>query len=384
MRKIESKYLSIGVFITSESRSVKAIRDKISGVLRHAAERPNWATRILELPADGSLPSERLDGAIFLADLPPHPERLARSYVAVDPTPRRKGAIAINDAEIGAAAAEFLLKRGYRSLAFVGSSRPGLVRYSRARCAAFFAAARKSGVSAVSLETDTSASGFVKGLEELAAFASGLEKPCGLFACADEVAKDVLDACRIAHISVPDQVALVGVDNEIEICENTHPSLTSIRPDFERSGYMAAKLLARALRDGQRHPTGTYIYGVKNLVERSSTQDLRGGGRLVALATETIRKEALKGLSVAALAKRLNTSPRLLEMRFSEILGRTTKDLILEVRLEKVLQLLTDTDQRIEEISYECGWKTPIALKVLFKRRYGMSMREYRKRKSAR
>ena len=384
MRHKDSKRLSIGVFIRPNSRSIKAIRDKISGALRHAAEHPEWAVRILELPDGGRLGDEKLDGAIFLAGLPPHPERIARSHVAVDPEPRRKGTIVIDDAEIAATAARFLMKRGYRSLAFVGSARPSLASHSRARRDAFLAAAAAAGARTATLEVDESYTGFAAGLERIAEFVSGLEKPCGLMACADEIAKDVLDACHIAHVTVPDQLALIGVDNEIEICENMQPSLTSVHPDFERSGYMASRILARAIRDGQRHPSGLYIYGTKTIVERSSTLDLKGGGRLVAAAVEIIRRNSRQGLTVADLARRLNASPRLVEMRFREVLGRTVKDSILEVRLEKVQELLTSSSCPIEKIAAECGWRTSIALKALFKRRFGVSMRDYRRRKTVR
>ena len=289
----------------------------------------------------------------------------------------------IDDAEIATTAARFLMKRGYRSLAFVGSARPSLASHSRARRDAFLAAAAAAGARTATLEVDESYTGFAAGLERIAEFVSGLEKPCGLMACADEIAKDVLDACHIAHVTVPDQLALIGVDNEIEICENMQPSLTTVHPDFERSGYMASRILARAIRDGRRHPSGTYIYGTKTIVERSSTLDLKGGGRLVAAAVEIIRRQSRQGLTVADLARRLNASPRLVEMRFKEVLGRTVKDSILEVRLEKVQQLLVSSSCPIEKIAAECGWRTPIALKALFKRRFGVSMREYR-RKSAR
>lgn len=382
MNQKEETFKAIGVFITPQSRSIKAIRDKILGVMRQAGEHPDWTVRIHDrLPQADEFPA-RLDGAVFLADVPAHPGRIARSYIAVEPPTPRKGSVAIDDAAIGRAAASFLIRRGYRSLAFVGSSRPGLVKYSRARGAAFVDEARKEGIGTSVVELDGTTPDFVSALETVASFIARLEKPCGVLACADEIARDVLDACRIAHVKVPDQLALIGVDDETDICESLHPSLTSVRPDFERCGYMAARILARAIRDRKPHPSGRYVYGVKTIVERASTLDLQGGGRLVALAMEIIRKKALHGLTVGDLAQQLNTSPRLLEMRFREIRGHTAKNAILETRLERVRHLLSNANTRIEDIAEECGWNTSIALKSLFKRRYGMSMRDYRKRKA--
>jgi len=275
---------------------------------------------------------------------------------------------------------EFLLKRSYTSLAFVSTNRSGLTRHARIRQDEFTHVARESGASVKSLEIDEqNADAWTSELERLAAFIGALPKPCGLMACADEIARDVYDACRLAHVTIPDQLAVIGVDNELEICENLQPTLTSVCPDFERCGFAAARLLDQAMRDGKRHPGGKYVYGVKSLVERASTMDLRGGGRLVSVAMELIRRQTTNGLTVARIAAKLNCSARLLEIRFKEIVGHSVRDEITSVRMAEVRRLLSETKITVAEIAAASGWKTPGALQALFKRKFGLSMVAYRR-----
>ena len=126
-------------------------------------------------------------------------------------------------------------------------------------------------------------------LRHLADWLTSLPKPCMVFAYADNRAPAVIDACHLAHLSIPDQVSVIGIDNDPEICEMVQPTLTSVYPDFERSGYLAAQALHRILRAGKRpRKPIVYHYGVKTIVERGSTQDLRGGGRLVSQAQQII------------------------------------------------------------------------------------------------
>ena len=375
----QTKPKRIGVFIIGEQH-LKAIRDKVSGILRYSGARPDWEVRLFNrAPAPTDKADNRLDGAIVSCSIPTPLSKLARSHVRLDDPRAPAGSVNIDDREIGRTAAEFLLKRGHTSLAFVGTNRPGLNRHARLRMDEFVRCAKASEATSFTHEIDElKPENWTDELERLATFIRTLPKPCGLMACADEIAKDVLDASRLAHVTVPDQLAIVGVDNELEICENLQPTLTSICPDFERCGFVAARLLDQAMRDGRRHPAGKYVYGVKSLVERASTVDLKGGGRLVAAAGELIRTRALKGITVLEIAKELNCSPRLLEIRFQEIVGRSAKSEILRIRLNEVKRLLKETDRSIDDIAIRCGWRTTVALQTLFKRRFGKSMRAWR------
>jgi LacI family transcriptional regulator len=195
----------------------------------------------------------------------------------------------------------------------------------------------------------------------------------------DGCAQVVMDACHMAHLKVPDQIQIVGVDNEKEICENTIPTLTSVLPDFEGGGYLAAKMLGEML-DGRRKPRSKVLnyYGVKKVVVRASTQDLKGGGRLVTLAREFIRLHAGEKISVKDIAAELKVSRRTLENRFREILNCGVADVLRDERLEHVASLLRETDRTATDISYDSGFSSPTYLAGLFKRTYGMTMGEWR------
>jgi LacI family transcriptional regulator len=215
-------------------------------------------------------------------------------------------------------------------------------------------------------------------ISQLADWLANLPLPCGVMAYNDSRAQTVIDACHMAHLRIPDQIQVIGVDNEEEICENTFPTLTSILPDFEGSGYLAAQLLDRMLKKGMPRKDIVYKYGVKSVVERASTQDLCGGGRLVTQACEFIRLHAGEKINVETVSNALNVSRRTLELRFREIRGEGIAEVLRRKRLERVCQLLKETHRSISDISYNSGFASPTHLKALFKKVYGMTMGEWR------
>lgn len=121
-------------------------------------------------------------------------------------------------------------------------------------------------------------------------------------------------------------------------------------------------------------------YGVKSVIERASTQDVKGGGRIVAAACEVIRLHACEGIGVADVAERLNVSRRLLEIRFRDVLGKGVAEELRRVRLENVCRQLRGTRLSIREISAKSGFASPAHLNALFRSTYGMTMRDWRSR----
>jgi len=169
------------------------------------------------------------------------------------------------------------------------------------------------------------------------------------------------------------------VDNDETICENTTPTLSSVLPDFERCGYQAAELLDRQMRSEQRS-VAHLTYDVKRIVHRLSSQDMKNSNRLAVSAMEFIRLNACAGITVMDVVRHLNVSRRFAELRFREARGRSVLDEIQHHRLERVRALLRETDLPIGAIGERCGYPTETYLKTMFKKRFGMTMREYRKR----
>ena len=377
-----------------------ACRSEISGILRYARDRADWEVRILVVrtPEDvreilasrSSWPDGRIScgaRAAALIEAEALPASVRRCpVVKIDPPPDGEAgpaegghvSIPVDDEAIARTAAELLLRRGHANFGYIGIDGPiaGEREHSDARGGAFRQCLAKEGFSCETFTVKGRDEEWGREIQRLARWLVSLPKPCGLLAYNDSLAKQVLDGCHLARLLVPDQIGLVGVDNETEICENTQPGLTSVLPDFANTGFRAAEILDRLMRGEDVPPTEGC--GVRMVVERGSTQDLRGGGRLVSLANEYIARHVGEPLRLADIARHLKVSQSLLELRFREILGHGVKAEILRVRLERVCSLLCETDRAIDEIARECGWENPASLRALFHRRYGMSMREYR------
>lgn len=374
--KSGGKILRIGIVNT---RAIKAGRDRVSGCLRYAATCPNWVVRIIPSEAN---PDPNLDGLIGSATrIMKHGRRdtprveLDSRFLSYDHS-GINASVQIDDAAIGRTAAEILLAGGLRNLAFVGIANPVERTYQNERLAAFREAAHKAGAFCDAFLPVNDSDDDIMRLSE---WLAQLPLPCGVMAYADDRAKTVLDACRIAHLKVPDQIHLVGVDNEVEICENMRPSLTSILPDFEKGGYLAARLLDEMLKRGRRPRKPIQrSYGVKTVVVRGSTQDLRGGGRLVTLAREFMRLHAHETITVKDVAAHLNVARRTLENHFREILGRGVADVLRKERLDRVARLLRETDRTIADIAYDSGFASHTHLKAAFKKAFGMTMHDWR------
>ncbi|MBQ6245723.1 MAG: substrate-binding domain-containing protein [Kiritimatiellae bacterium] len=225
----------------------------------------------------------------------------------------------------------------------------------------------------------------------LAEWVSLLPRPCGVFAVNDVAASEVRTACRAARLHIPRDISIVGVDNDAQICEAPEPTLTSIQIDFERSGFLAAKMLGESSATkntkGHKDFVNSVSFVAKSVavgplmaVRRKSTS---GRGRhepRILEAVEMIRREACDGLTAADLIARFPGSRWLFEQRFREAMGHSVLDEILHVRLERVLTLLSQTDMAFGAIADFCGFRTYWGLDDLFRSRFKMSMGEWRRK----
>lgn len=215
--------------------------------------------------------------------------------------------------------------------------------------------------------------------QTLSAWLKALPKPCGIMAAFDQRAKHVIDVCRLSGILVPEQIQIVGVDNETFICEQTIPSLTSVMPDFEGLGFLTANRIDHLIRSPRK---GVFqLQGsVMGVVERLSTADHRGAARCVSLAQEFIRLHAAAGITVSDVVKASRTSERLLQRHFKKICGKSVRDELIDARLELVKERLRTTQIPIDRIGDFCGFPNVKNLKVRFRQHFGMTMGNYRLR----
>ena len=384
--------------------SAKASRYRLSGALRYAAAHADLtvisvnfdASRITSqsiLDVMRKITDNHPDALIILQSLfktlrenpqasPDIPTALPVSFDIAPKGPAHPVDVlgVLDDEALCRTAIEFALRRGQTNFAYVDTTFSNERDRSDLRFDHFRRLLGAEGHALVRYPAIRSRDEF-KNLRHLADWLSSLPKPCMVFAYADNRAHAVIDACHLAHLNIPDQVSVIGIDNDPEICEMVQPTLTSVYPDFELGGYLAAQALHRILREGKRpRKPIVYHYGVKTIVERGSTQDLRGGGRLVSLAQQIIAASlADPMLSAPFLAKRLNASRQLVDLRFREIIGRSAHAEIERLRIEKAKSLLRRDDRTITEIIRACGYANPDTFRNAFKASTGVTPSDWRK-----
>lgn len=207
---------------------------------------------------------------------------------------------------------------------------------------------------------------------ELIRWLRSLTKPATLFVTCDRLAAPILDVCERESIRVPEELAVLGVDNELITCAHTHPSLSSIQPDFEDEGYRAAESIDRMLK-GLAVPR-RIVCPIKNVVCRRSTEASSPAGRLVSQARESIMADfADRALTVGSLAKRLKVSRRLLDLRYRQITGITVLDEIRTQRLRHARELVMTTSLTLSEIAALSGFATESYLSRSFATAFGQT-----------
>jgi LacI family transcriptional regulator len=215
---------------------------------------------------------------------------------------------------------------------------------------------------------------------ELRNFLLELPKPCALFAANDRIAAETMTAAAFAGIKIPEEMAVLGVDDAEDICERTTPTMSSVKPDFRRGGELAALLLAARLRDGADFKgSRRRTFGPLAVVRRASTRRIRAEDPTVTAALDLIRKEACCGLSPKDVLEHFPCSRRMAEIRFRKATGRTILAEIHAVQLKRAKQLIEGT-MPLKVVSDFCGFRHPNSLRKFFKAQTGLSMSEYRNR----
>jgi LacI family transcriptional regulator len=284
-----------------------------------------------------------------------------------------------------------LRDRGFEKLAFCGF---GGADYSEKRAALFQEISSRIGFPChvhqspappEALDTAGLEAHAMRSDPHLVPWLAGLPKPIGLMACNDVCGRQVLDVCRLIGIHVPEEIAVLGHDDDHVFCELSDPLLSSVIPACQRIGYEAAALLERMM-DGESVPTVEWDIAPLGIAIRRSTDMMAIGDPAVALALAFIRDHATSGITAEQvldhLARKDATalSRGTLHKRFVSYLGRSVKDEILRVRMRRIKQLLQDSRHPLATIAEMVGLEHPEQLNVIFKRETGETPGEYRKR----
>jgi LacI family transcriptional regulator len=283
------------------------------------------------------------------------------------------------DREIAQMAARHLMDRGFRTLAFCGEP---VFNWSSWRQNHFVEYAGREGCEChvyrgkASIEKGYS---WTRERARLGAWVRTLPKPVGVMACYDIKGQQLLDVCRDLGIAVPEQVAVIGVDNDVRLCRLCTPTLSSVVPDTRRAGYEAAQLLDRMMAGEKVSAEGILIPPAGIAKRRSSDTSAIQDPDIVA-AMRYIREHACDGITVADLLKIVPLSRRMLEYRFQKLVGRTPHAEILRARIERTSRLLRETKLPLEQIASRTGFAQANYLCVAFKKHVGLSPNAYRKK----
>ena len=275
---------------------------------------------------------------------------------------------------------EHLRDRGFRHVAFCGVQ-PGAYRFLDQRAEEFEQLARGAGCSFASFMPEGGgrrAPTWDAAQRQLVRWVSQLTKPVGILACHDDRGVDLLNACLEAQIAVPDDVAVIGVDNDEVLCELSNPPLTSVNSNTEQIGYRAATLLDQ-LMAGEIELSGTTLVEPAGIVLRRSTDAMAVDDRAVAAAMQFIREHATSGINVEDVVHKSPLSRSTLERRFRSIFGHSPSDEIVRLRMERVKQLLVETDYPLPRVADLAGFEHPEHMGALFRRKVGQTPGEYRK-----
>jgi LacI family transcriptional regulator len=283
-----------------------------------------------------------------------------------------------DDARISALAAEHLLERGFERFAFCGSS---YFNWSTWRSDGFMKAIEAKGKTVEVYDTSTKWNdeySWIREKRRLSKWVQQLPKPIGVMASYDIQAQRILDVCRELEISVPDEVAVIGVDNDAIICKLSSPSLTSVIPDAQGAGRLAAELLDKMMHEHEIAPIA-YLLPPLGIACRQSTDVYSVSDPDIAAAARYIRDHACEGIMVADVVGHIAMSRRVLESRFRKATGKTPHEAIVSQRLAKVAELLRDTDWTLESIAHRTGFEHAEYMSVAFRRAYKMPPSEYRR-----
>lgn len=347
-------------------------REVMRGVFDYRQERTRW--RVVCRDYEALQDTTGFSGVIGFIYLPEHLQALRASGLPavdyadwLDSTAYSR--VVPDSRAIGRVAAEHALSRDYRWFAYVGS---GICRWDRHRHDGWAKRLRREpGVRMVGAANPN------EGEAALRDWLVELPKPVAVMGANDVVARRVLEACEALDLTVPEEVGVIGVDDDELVCESTTPRLTSVARDCYRIGWGVAEELDRRLRDPASRP-GVRRVSPTGLVERSSTAPRVSDDRVVAKAVGYIRDHIAQPINAAQVASRVKVSQRTLETRMRRAIGVSPHQFIQDTRLQRARWLLEHTNLPIGRVAARCGFQDQRYFSSRFRLHTGRTPRAYR------
>ncbi len=371
-------------------------RGLLRGIALFARTRNNWSLLHQEMTIDALLPDWMKDSAIHgviarvdtrtvdplrQLGVPCVDVRCSRNHAGIPQ-------VETDDSVVAELAFEHLWDRGFRRFAFCGYQ---FAHFSDARLRSFRELVSAAGCRLSVYETPGQRDAPITSIEQfgmvdveaMSTWLASLAPPTGIFVCNDIRGQQVLNACRGLDLAVPDDVGVIGVDDDDAICPLSDPPLSSVRPDAEQVGYRAAEILD-AMMNGKPAPMDVEYIPPTSVVQRMSTQVIAVEDRELARVCRFIREHACDGIDVGDVAEFTSLSRRQLERRFRSELNRTPHEEITAAQIARVKQLLRETDMTLEQITALTGYSHKERLGAVFKREIGESPGGYRRKMKSR
>ena len=276
---------------------------------------------------------------------------------------------------VGVKVAEAFMQRRFRNLGIIGYKD---FLWSVDRQRGFREHAASASVSCVELSLQHR--GYGSGAEqtpEIISWLKNMERPSGIMVVHDHLARRVLGACRAAQIRVPEEIAVISVDNAISICEYLSPQLSSLPLDLNRVGFEGARLLD-SLMAGKQPPEGPVHVPPGELVVRQSSDIFATSDPDVSAALHFIASNACKAVTTDDVVNQIAVSRRWLEQKFQREVGRGIRSEIRRVQMDHARMLLRETDIAIAAVGPRCGFATPAVFSRAFHQANSMTPRSYR------
>ncbi|MEX0793099.1 MAG: DNA-binding transcriptional regulator [Pirellulaceae bacterium] len=288
-------------------------------------------------------------------------------------------AVGIDETSLVRLAVDHFLERGFRRFAFCGSP-PGQFIWMDRRKQLFCEMVAEAGFACETYElsSDLQTIRWEEDQQDLIRWIQRLRKPVAIMACNDDRGLQLLDACRQAGFEVPNEVSVLGVDNDEFSCGLSTPPLSSIDMNLEKVGYTAAQLL-QSMMEGTPPPTENILFPAKTIVARRSTDYFAFEDKELVAALRYLNENACKGVTMKDVIEATGIERRTLERRMRTILGRSPKDEITRIQIDHSKGLLERTDLPLDEVAKQTGFSNSRYFSRVFGQRVGMTPVAFRK-----
>ena len=363
-------------------------RDLLAGIVRYMRMHDRWSVfleqRDLFKQPPRWLNKWQGDGIISRATTPRLLDAISDTGVPFVELTDRKGDVEFSqirsdDAAIGKMGAEHLLERGFKRFGYCGYKGEA---WSKRREESFVKTIDQKSSGSCSLYNSTWQGRGARNWEDeqrcIIEWLQTLTPPFAVMACNDIRGRQIIDACSELDLAVPEQVVVVGVDDDELLCRMCSPPLSSVIPNAQAVGFRAAEVLA-SLMDGKSPASEVQLIEPLGVATRQSTDAVAIDDPDIAAALRYIREYACRGITVAEVVRDNSVSRSTLERQVRKYLGRTPQEEIRFVQIKRARELLISTDLSAEQIAPLCGFEHPEYLHVVFKRVTGTTIGVFRK-----